>query len=765
MELRGILRRALNFKNLCEYMPVVIHEDEMIVGTQAETYRGCALFPEINASWFARELSSDTLSTRECDPYDIDPHDVQEVVSTVDFWLHNSCSACFDSFMPPEYSAHEGNGIIDWRMQGSASMPIGHVCPDFKRILNKGLRGIQQEIHQRLTAMEGKMFGHNAEVYTFLRAVSIICDSVCLFSQRYAAACREMAMVEKNEKRRHELEQMADTLGWIFENPCRSFFDALQAIYLYQLCICMDGQQHGNSLGRIDQALGPYYERDIKAGKITQEQAQEWIDLFVLKLAEMNKMGPDGAALGAPGYSGGQLITVGGVNENGEDAANGVTYAFLMASARLLLHDPPVALRIHKNTPDELWHLAIAVTARCGGVPTLENDEVIIEALMKRGLPLEVARDYALVGCLEPMVPGKEFGCPGGSGMQSFFVLANVLLQAINNGINPMSLNDASGGRQTGVATGYLYEMETFDDVLSAVKQQVDYWADWWVSLTNLYESVAAEELPLPLISLTTDGCLESGRDVMKGGALYNSCGIAAIGFGNMVDSLNVIRTLCYESKKVPKRELYNALMNNWKGYEDLQWEIKNHMDHYGNGIARVDELATWVGHLFCDKISQCEGPRGKFAPGIWPVTMHVLYGHMTWATPDGRCAGEPLSDGIGPVQGMDQNGPTAMLLSAAKLDQRQCSNGTLLNLRLHPTALQAPGGLEKFRQLLETYFEQHGMQLQINVISGDMLRDAQQNPEDYQDLVVRIAGFSAYFVQVYKEAQDDLIRRTEFMI
>jgi formate C-acetyltransferase len=437
----------------------------------------------------------------------------------------------------------------------------------------------------------------------------------------------------------------------------------------------------------------------------------------------------------------------------------------LQSAGRLMLHDPPQSLRIHKGTPAKLWEAAIATTQMAGGVPTFENDDVIIPALMSRGLPIESARNYCLIGCVEPQSCGDEWACPGGSGTESFWNMLNAFLLAINNGHNPMPGPDGKRGGQVGLPTGYLYEMETFDDVLHAVKRQMEYFANWQVSLVNSWEYVASEHMQLPLLSATIDGCMESGKDVMKGGAKYNSTGNAGIAIGNIADSLAVVKYMLYDKKLISARELYDALMTNWEGKEELRQFILNEAPHYGNDDHYADEFATWASNVYGDAITAGSGPRGRFAAGLYPVTAHVLFGMMTAASPDGRKAGEPLSDGISPVQQLDKNGPTATLRSVSAIQQKKFSNGTLLNMRFHPTALSNESGKTKLIALIKTYFDLGGMEMQFNVVSAKTLREAQKKPEQYRDLVVRIAGFSAFFVELYKASQEDIIRRTELSL
>ena len=764
-QLQGILKRARNFKNICKKLPVLINEDEVIVGWQATSYRACALYPEISFDWFLEELKAGAIPKRDCDPYIVDDEDASYVLATGDFWRKECLSAKVDEYLPEGHLKNVGNGVTTFREKGNCMSPIGHFVANFDKAVNKGFKAIRDEARQKMEALEGKIFGNTAEKYTFYRAITIVCDGMITLSKRYAAACRDLAEKQSDSSRKQELISMADGLDWIMENPCRTFHEALQCIYLYQIGQCLDGQQHGISFGRVDQYLGAFYDADIKAGRITPEYAQELLDLFYLKVAEMNKIWPYIATLSGPGYTSGQLMTIGGVTPDGKDATNEVSYMMLQSAGRLVLHDPPQSLRIHKGTPAKLWEAAIETTQIAGGVPTFENDDVIIPALMARGLPIESARNYCLIGCVEPQGCGDEWACPGGNGTESFWNMLNAFLLAINNGYNPMPGPDGTLGGQTGLPTGYLYEMETFDEVLDAVKKQMEYFAGWQISMVNMYEYVASEHMPLPLVSATIDGCMESGKDVMKGGAKYNATGNAAIAIGNIADSLAIVKHLVYDKKLVSARDLYDAIIQNWDGKEDLRQMILNDVPHYGNDDSEADMYAKWASDVYGDAINSGTGPRGRYSAGLYPVTAHVLFGMMTAASPDGRKMGEPLADGISPVQQMDKNGPTSVLKSVSVIDQKKFSNGTLLNMRFHPTALQSESGKTKLMQLIKTYFDLGGMEMQFNIVSGKVLRAAQENPEDYRDLVVRIAGFSAYFVELYKASQEDIIKRTELCL
>jgi pyruvate formate-lyase/glycerol dehydratase family glycyl radical enzyme len=761
-QLQGILKRARNFKNLCEKLPVLINEDEVIVGWQAAKYRACALYPEISFGWFLDELRAGTIPKRDVDPYDIDDRDARYVLETGDFWRTECLSAKVDAYIPLGYFDAAGSGVTYFSSKNTCNSPVGHFVANFDTAMHKGFGAIREEARSQMKAMEGLLFGDGVSRYNFYRAVVDVCDGLITLSRRYARECARLAPAEADPARKKELEGMADCLNRCIENPCLTLQDAIQCMFLYQIGLCLDGQQHGISFGRVDQYLGSFYEHDIASGRITHDQAQELLDLFYLKVAEMNKIWPYFATLTGPGYTSGQLMTIGGVTKEGEDATNAVSFMMLQSAGRLVLHDPPQSLRIHKGTPRELWEAAIETTQIAGGVPTFENDDVIIPALMERGLSLESARNYCLIGCVEPQGCGDEWACPGGNGTESFFNMLNAFLLGINNGYNPMPEPDGKMGGQVGLPTGYLYEMKTFDEVLDATRKQMEYFARWHVSLVNTWEFIASQHMQLPLLSATVEGCMESGRDVMNGGAKYNSTGNAGIAIGNIADSLAVVKYMVYDKKLVSARELYDAVMTNWEGKEELRQFIRNQAPHYGNDNAYADTFARWASDIYGNAIRACSGPRGRFAAGLYPVTAHVLFGMRTAASPDGRKMGEPLSDGISPIQQMDTSGPTATLKSVSNINQKNFSNGTLLNMKFHPTALRNEAGMSKLIALIRTYFALGGMEMQFNIISGETLREAQQRPEEYRDLVVRIAGFSAYFVELYKASQDDIIKRTE---
>ncbi|MDR0812687.1 MAG: hypothetical protein LBO63_01600 [Oscillospiraceae bacterium] len=768
----GILKRAKCFRHICENIPVRIDDDEIIVGAQSGKFKAAALYPENGIEWLISEAKTGLISTRKLDPYIMSDEDRDYFLETADFWTNENMGAKFRAYMPEAYKPYMGNPATFVGFRGSGTGPVGHFCTGYHNAIKKGFAAIKAEADAHVKEYEdaGLPTG-TLEKYNFYRSISIVTEGMITLTKRYAALAEELAAAETRPGRKAELEMMADTLNHTMDKPARSFLDAVQCIYMYQTCLCLDSNLHGISFGRIDQYLGDYYTADVESGKLTPEFAQELMDLFYIKVAEMNKPWDAIGTEANPGYTSGQLMTLGGVKADGTDASNPVSYMMLQTCGRLYLHSPPQALRIHKGTPPELWEAAIETTKRCGGVPTFENDDVIIPALMDRGLSLTSARNYCLIGCVEPGGCGDEWPACGGDGNDSYWNIVGAFMLALNNGRNPMSFGGGPGwddGPETDCVapqTGYFYNMKTFDELLAAFKTQVEFFVRWHVVATNLFEYVAREYLPLPVVSATMDGCMESGRDVMYGGARYNSTGISGVGIGNVGDSLQMIKHLVYDTKKCTARELYDAIKHNWAGYEELRDYIKNSAPHYGNGNAEVDKWTAWAAGVFSDAVNSHTGPRGRYSAGLYPVTTNIAFGKMTPATPDGRSAHEPLADGISPVQQMDVNGPTNVLLSVSQINQRNYPNGTLLNMKFHPTSLSGQDSIAKLSDLLQTYFRLGGMEVQINVINSDVMKSAQDKPGEFKNLVVRVAGFSTYFIELHTDAQNDLIRRTELQL
>jgi pyruvate-formate lyase len=416
-------------------------------------------------------------------------------------------------------------------------------------------------------------------------------------------------------------------------------------------------------------------------------------------------------------------------------------------------------LRINKNTPDKLWDCAIETTRFVGGLPLFQNDEVIIPSLRKElGYELRDARDYGIIGCQEIVGCGNDYPCGNGiygkGGLSSH---STILLCALNNGVNPM--NHAKGGLQT----GYLYDMKSFEEVKSAYKAQFDFLHKWSVTMQNYTEYVATQYAPHAALSISLEGCMESGKDCTIGGAKYNSFGSTATGLATVADSLTAIKYMVFDHKLCTARELYNAVMANWGGYEVLRQQVLTRVPHYGNDDPYADEQMKWVCDVYYQNCRECYSTRARFfKAGLYGAASHVVQGSRTWATPDGRKTGEALADATSPAQGRDKNGPTAVFNSTCCFDHGQFMDGIALNIRIHPSTLNTSQARNSLRDMTRTYFENNGMEVQYNVVSSDVMRAAQKDPNSYRDLVVRISGYSAYFVELTEALHNDIISRTE---
>jgi formate C-acetyltransferase len=764
-QLHGVLLRAENFKNLCEKIQIGIHEDELIVGGQSKNYKGTELYPESSIEWLLDDVASGAIENRLADPYHITDKDAELLLERGPWWVKRCLNAQVEAIIPEGWREMFPDRCKNW-----ANDPNGHAITGHKTLVQMGFKGKRDDAYRRMKQLEEEGIpDKNAEKYYFYRAVVTCMEGAMTLTHRYAALAAELAEKEVNSVRAKELKAIAENIESIAEEPPTTFFGVLQLVYLYQNMVCLDDHFAGLSFGRLDQLFYPFYKKDKDEGRITEDEAQELIDVFTLKAGEMNKVRHHKLSEAVPGYGAGQPVTIGGVDtKTGEDATNDITYMFVEAMARLKLHDPSLNLRINKNTPDKLWEMAIEGTRINGGVPVFENDEVIIPSFMDgvRNFTIEDARDYALVGCIEPGGNGNDWPCPGSvpCGIGNMIVMVNCLINGIFDGHDPglAAPGEDPLGPVVGPHTGWLKDMKSMDEVLDAVVAQMDFWEKWRVASTNVYEYLAAEMMPTPVTSAFIEGCMDSGKDVLAGGAKYNSYGIIGLGFGSLVDALSVLDWLLFTEKKCTAEELADALLKNWEGYEDLHALIINEAPHYGNDDPLADKYAEWVANTYAARTKLLKGARAPYEPAIWTVTAHVGFGKAVCATPDGRYRGEPVSESSAPPAGADKNGPIAKMLSASSFDGTQFNSGCALNMKFSPSSLNTPEAVQKLRGLMEIFFERSGYQLQINVASTDEMHAAQDDPDAYRDLVVRVAGFSAYFVELQPDAQDELISRTE---
>jgi pyruvate formate-lyase/glycerol dehydratase family glycyl radical enzyme len=781
-----ILKRAGALYTWCATKQANVFDDDIFVGTPGPGAQMLSPYVEWSCDWIPGVVDATDEDFKKAfqstDAISMSFEQREHFREAYDYWKDKTLSKMVEGAMTPDFWDAFGNGCILNGMQignrvmtSVSGMPQGHYIANFDKVVNVGFGAVRREALEKIEAQRGKVFGDKAKSHMFYHAVVKICDGAMLLSKRYAAACRQKAEAAEG-KRKAELLRMADSLEWIMENPARTYWEGLQAILLYELMLVTDAQQHGQSMGRVDKYTGHLLQKQLEEGTITLDEAQEYSDAFILRIYDIIslpgfflntkriiELNEQGRNLFTSIYDGmtataGIALTLGGSKPDGSDDTTPATYCLLQTYGRMHLPDPTVALRINKNTPDEIWRLGIESSKVCGGIPQLQNDAIIVKSLMDLGLSEADAYNYSIVGCVEPAGTGNEWPACGMTGRESIWNMMDVIQLVINGGVNPRS-------GKTAIPCKKLYEYESFDEVKQAFETEMRYVLEWTVSYANLFEMVYSQYFPCIVASSMMEGCLEKGRDVTEGGAKYNRTGLTACGTANVGDSLMAIKKLCFDDKTVSPRALYDALQANWEGYEDLHQTIINDVPHYGNDNDEVDELAAWALGLFADIMSKEEGPRGKFSGGTFTMTAHIYMGAMLGATPDGRKAGEPIADAISSRQGFDKNGPTAFLRSAAKLPHRALTNGDQLNIKFTPSSVEGDEGAMKLRQLISTYFRLGGMQVQFNVVSTKALRDAQKNPDNYKNLVVRIAGFSTYFVTLNQNTQEDFIRRSELAL
>lgn len=789
-----ITRRAEAFAHILRHIPIIIRDEELIVGSSTLAPRGCQTFPEYSFQWLEDEL--DTVETRSADPFYISEETKKDLREVHKYWKGKTTSELATSYMAPEAIKAIDHNIFtpgNYFYNG-----VGHVTVKYEEVLAIGYEGIIAKAQAELDQCQVGD-GDYARRSRFLQAVIKSCQAVIEYAQRYAQLADEMASQCSDPVRKEELYVIAQNCSRVPAKGASGFYEACQSFWFVQQLLQMESSGHSISPGRFDQYMYPYYKKDIENGNITREFAQELMDCIWVKMNDLNKVRDAASAEGFAGYSLFQNLIAGGQNKDGEDVTNDLSVMCIQASMHVHLPMPSLSVRVWNGSPHEFLIKAAELTRTGIGLPAYYNDEVIIPALQNRGIPLDEAREYNIIGCVEPQVPGKTDGWHDAA----FFNMCRPLELVFANGMDK--------GELVGIPTGDVTEMTTFDEFYNAYKKQMEYCISLMVNADNAIDVAHAQRCPLPFLSSMVDDCIGRGKSVQEGGAVYNFTGPQGFGVANMADSLYAIRKLVYQDKKVSMEEYKEALIWNFgRGFDrqtitemtasilkEMQSEgrvidqetvssilnvvmnmkpapenkaryeeIHNMIEEvpkFGNDIPDVDYFARDVAYTYSRPLEKYKNPRGgQFQAGLYPVSANVPLGGQTGATPDGRYAHTPVADGVSPSAGKDVNGPTAAATSVSRLDHFICSNGTLFNQKFHPSALSGREGLEKFVALIRSYFDQKGMHMQFNVVSRETLLDAQEHPENYKHLVVRVAGYSALFTTLSRSLQDDIIRRTE---
>ncbi len=786
------LRAARAFELLADHATVDIHPLEGIAGMQTSRRVGTALPIERGDANAILRYEIDALLKRPSQPYRIDPDDRRELLEEIlPYWegrtvrdLRTARWRRSGRHVAPRFSpsslVRRWRGLDLGKLRDMVRSPViqplnalaeareitvnnpalvmnvfdvqGHMVLGNRNVLPGGFRAIRDRAEARLQRCEDD---GDAEGTEFCRGVLICCDAVRRWAGRYADRARELAADETDETRREELLAIADRCDRVpFEAP-RDFREAVQAVWLIEVgAVLAHGMTGIFATGRLDQMLWPWYERDRAEGRITREEAQELLQELLVKLSSNLLLLPSvGKATGSELGADSMAVTVGGLGRDGRDATNELSHVFLDAVAAVRGLGNTFSIRVADDSPDAwLRHIAEVFSVTSG--PGVFSDEQVVDALHRTGCTLEDARDYAVIGCVEPTSDGNTFGCTSGNDISLVGALEMALLRG----------HVRIMGTQVGPDTGDPRSFTRFDEFMEAFRRQVSFMVETVAAGVDIKDRVYAEGFHNPYVSMTLDGCVDSARDMTCGGARYDFASISARGLGTAADSLAAIQAAVFERGKVSMDELLRALDRNFDGREPLRQYLHNRCPKYGNDDPVADAVAAAVSAHFCNEVSARTCSRGgPFRPGFFSYGMHVLEGALLGATPDGRRSGEPISNSLSPSNGVERNGPTGVLNSVSRHDGGLISNGYALNVKLLPSLLQTAERRDKFGAMLRGYFDQGGMEVQFNVVDDETLRDAQRHPDRYRDLVVRVSGYSAFFTDLGPAIQNELIARTGF--
>ena len=789
-----ITRRAKAFKHILDHIPITIRDNELIVGAATKAPRGCQVFPEYSFEWLEAEF--DTVATRVADPFYISEETKQTLSQVYKYWKGKTTSELATSYMSSEAKSAIDHGMFtpgNYFYNG-----IGHVTVDYPKVLAIGYEGIIKEAKAELSSLSQGDADYARRKH-FLDAVVMSCEAAIAYAERYAELAATMAKTASDIGRRRELENISANCRRVPRRGAESFWEACQSFWFIQMLLQVESSGHSISPGRFDQYMYPYYKKDLDAGLITREFAQELMDCIWVKLNDLNKVRDADSAEGFAGYSLFQNLIVGGQDKYGKDAVNDLSFMAITATEHVFLPQPSFSVRVWNGTPHEFLIRAGELTRTGIGFPAYYNDEVIIPSLQSRGLTLEDARDYNIIGCVEPQKAAKTDGWHDAA----FFNMCRPLELVFSSGMDK--------GVQLGPKTQSIETMTDYEQFENAYREQMNYFIELLVNSDNAIDVAHAERCPLPFQSCMVEDCIARGKSLQEGGAIYNFTGPQGFGIANVTDAMFAVKKLVFEEKKYTLSFFKEALDANFgkdmdsamatkltqkvaagivaSGKDISEDDIKTiyltvkkngateenkqkyaklledigAISKFGNDEDEVDAFAREIAYTYTKPLENYKNPRGgSFQAGLYPVSANVPLGAQTGATPDGRLAFTPIADGVSPAAGRDTKGPTAAANSVSRLDHYIASNGTLFNMKFHPSALEGRSGLESFVALVRGYFDQKGSHMQFNVVSRETLRDAQKHPEKYKSLVVRVAGYSALFTTLSKGLQEDIINRTE---
>lgn len=752
-----ILKRAYMLKNILENMTIYIENDTLIAGNQAAANRFAPIFPEYAMDWVIREL--DEFDKRDGDVFQISEKTKDELRSIAAFWEHNTTLDKGLAAIPAASRIFYDLGII--KAEGNITSGDAHIAVSYEMVIKKGLVSYERRVRALLDELDLTVT-ENLGKYYFYQAVLIVIESVRNFAKRYANLALEKAMTA-SKNRAEELQEMARILNKVPYEPASSFYEAVQAIWMIQLVLQIESNGHSLSYGRMDQYLNPFLQSDLTDHKITEADAVELLTNLWIKTITINKVrswSHTQYSAGSPLY---QNVTIGGQTMDKKDAVNPLSYLILRSVAQTKLPQPNLTVRYHHDLDDVFMRECIEVVRLGFGMPAFNNDEIIIPSFIAKGVKETDAYNYSAIGCVETAVPGKwGYRCTG----MSFINFPKTLLIAMNAGIDPQS--------NVKLIDGLIHfkEMTSYEQLRKAWDRTIRDFTRHSVIIENATDLILEKDVPDVLCSTLTEDCIGRGKTIKEGGAIYDYISGLQVGIANLADSLAAIKKLVFEEKKLTPDELWEALMNDFSGEngEKIRNLLVEKAPKYGNDDDYVDHLIVEAYESYIDEVKKYPNTRFGRGPiggiryaGTSSISANVGQGKGTLATPDGRHAGEPLAEGCSPAHAMDKNGPTAVLKSVSKLPTQEITGGVLLNQKMSPQMLVKEDDRLKLVMLLRTFFNRlHGYHIQYNIVSRETLIDAQQHPEKHRDLIVRVAGYSAFFNTLSKATQDDIIARTE---
>ncbi len=753
-----IIKRALALERTLKKMTIFIDDGELIVGNQSSQHRAAPIFPEYAVDWLPEEMNE--LDKRPGDAFFITEEHKKELAEIAQWWKGKVLWDKGRALMTQELRDLQDSSII--KATGNLTSGDAHIAVDFYKILEIGLNGYLEEIrlhHEKInrTDMEGVKKDH------FYNALTISIKALQVFIRRYSYLARSYYFLELDETRADELKIIADNCAHISKKPPQNFYQALQLVYFIQLVLQIESNGHSVSLGRMDQYLYPFYTQDKLKGELTEKFASELLENTWIKLLSINKIRPwshTRFSAGGPLY---QNVTIGGQTTDGKDAVNELSFLILYSVGKMKLTQPNLSVRFHTNINNKFMMECMRVIEKGFGMPSFNNDEIVIPGLLNLGVEKEDAYNYSAIGCIEIAVPGKwGYRCTG----MSFLNFMRVFLASMYDGL------DRQTGKTFYKGTGHFKDFESFDDVYKAWQHQIKYYAQKTVEIDTAVDTALEENVPDILCSAFVDSCIQRGKTIKEGGSKYDFISGLQVGIANLGNSLAAIKKLVFEEKRITKQQLLAAMESNFDGLggEKIRQLLLNFAPKYGNDDDYVDLLLKDAYLEFIDELENYHttrynrGPIGcRYYAGTSSISANVPNGAVVPATPDGRKAFTPVAEGSSPSSGTDVLGPTAVFKSVAKLPTEKIMGGVLLNQKLSPATIKKDTDKEKLISIIRTFFANlKGWHVQYNIVSKKKLLAAKKNPEKYRDLIVRVAGYSAFFTTLSPDTQDDIIARTE---